>query len=383
MSVPKEIGHIVLNVTDVERSTRFYRDVVGFQVSRYRPDGSGAFLTCGVVHHNLALFKAPAGARPTEKGAIGLNHFAFKVESYRALQAAHSRLVEARAAIDHIVDHGMTRSVYFLDPDGIMMELFSDSYATEEEGLAYMKSTRGGAAPMDITAAEPPRAPSQAPSPPGPNASALAWRWCSCPWRIRFTSPRTSPRWTTSVRAGSSSAWGVARSPIRTTASIRPSPRAESASTNTWRLSSRRGPRSASPSRANTIGATTCGCGPSRYSGLTRRSASGSPRKSPSPSSDAWDFPSSSTPPGCSPSPSWRRISSSTVRPGTRRATPGLLRWGFGCRSTWPRRPNAPTRSPGRAPWPPCKASAIASRTAPRVWGPPATGALRPNTCET
>jgi catechol 2,3-dioxygenase len=158
MSAPKEIGHIVLNVTDVERSTRFYRDVVGFQVSRYRPDGTGAFLTCGVVHHNLALFKAPAGARPTEKGAIGLNHFAFKVESYRALQAAHNRLVEARATIDHIVDHGMTRSVYFLDPDGIMMELFSDTYATEEEGLAYMKSTRGGAVPMNITAAEPPRA---------------------------------------------------------------------------------------------------------------------------------------------------------------------------------------------------------------------------------
>ena len=86
MGVPKEIGHIVLNVTDVERSTRFYRDVVGFQVSRYRPDGTGAFLTCGVVHHNLALFKAPAGARPAEKGAVGLNHFAFKVESYQALQ---------------------------------------------------------------------------------------------------------------------------------------------------------------------------------------------------------------------------------------------------------------------------------------------------------
>src|SRR4029434_2612681 len=77
---------------------------------------------------------------------------------HRALEAASSRSVEARAAIDHIVDHGMTRSVYFLDPDGIMMELFSDTYATEEEGLAYMKSTRGGAAPMDITAAEPPRA---------------------------------------------------------------------------------------------------------------------------------------------------------------------------------------------------------------------------------
>ena len=52
----------------------------------------------------------------------------------------------------------MTRSVYFLDPDGIEMELFSDAYATEEERLVYMKATCGGAVPMDITAAEPPRA---------------------------------------------------------------------------------------------------------------------------------------------------------------------------------------------------------------------------------
>jgi len=74
MSTPKEIGHLVLNVTDVERSTKFYRDVVGFQVSRFRPDGTSAFLTCGIVHHNLALFKAPADARPAQKGAIGLNH---------------------------------------------------------------------------------------------------------------------------------------------------------------------------------------------------------------------------------------------------------------------------------------------------------------------
>jgi catechol 2,3-dioxygenase len=158
MSVPKEIGHIVLNVRDVERSTKFYRDVVGFQVSRFRPDGSGAFLTCGINHHNLALFKAPENAQPIQKGGIGLNHFAFKVVNYQGLQEAHKRLVEAGATIDHIVDHGMTRSVYFLDPDGIEMELFCDTYATEEEGLAYMKSTRGGADPMDITAPEPPKA---------------------------------------------------------------------------------------------------------------------------------------------------------------------------------------------------------------------------------
>ena len=63
----------------------------------------------------------------------------------------------ANATIDHIVDHGMTRSVYFLDPDGIEMELFCDTFATEEEGLAFMKATPGQATPMDITAPEPAR----------------------------------------------------------------------------------------------------------------------------------------------------------------------------------------------------------------------------------
>jgi catechol 2,3-dioxygenase len=157
MNAPKEIGHLVLNVSDVECSTKFYRDVVGFQVARYRPNGTGAFLTCGVVHHNLALFKAPEGAQPLQKGQIGLNHFAFKIANYSALQEAHSRLTAAGAVIDHIVDHGMTRSVYFLDPDGIMMELFCDTFDTEAEGLAFMQATPGQATPIDIHATEPPR----------------------------------------------------------------------------------------------------------------------------------------------------------------------------------------------------------------------------------
>ena len=142
MSIPRTIGHLVLNVADVERSTAFYRDIVGFELARMRPDRSGAFLTCGVVHHNLALFKAPPGARPAEKGQIGLNHFAFQVDDYKALQEAHRRLTEAGATIDHIVDHGMTRSVYFLDPDGLMMELYSNTFETEDEACAALPSRR-------------------------------------------------------------------------------------------------------------------------------------------------------------------------------------------------------------------------------------------------
>ncbi len=154
---PREIGHLVLNVSDVARSTAFYRDVVGFQVARYGPDGKRNFLTCGVMHHNLALFKAPKGAEPLPKKRIGLNHFAFKVESYAALQEAHQRLQAANAVIERVVDHGMTLSVYFQDLDGITMELFHDTFDHYSEGLAFMKATPGQAKPVDINAAAPTR----------------------------------------------------------------------------------------------------------------------------------------------------------------------------------------------------------------------------------
>ena len=156
MSVPREMGHVVLNVSDVEKSTRFYRDVVGFQVSRHRSDWTAAFLTCGVVHHNLALFKAPDGAEPYRQGQIGLRHFAFKVENYEALQQAHARLVAAGAVIDHITNHGTTRSVYFCDPDGMLMELYSDTFVNEADGLAFMRSVSARGTPLDINAPEPP-----------------------------------------------------------------------------------------------------------------------------------------------------------------------------------------------------------------------------------
>ena len=46
MAKPKRIGHLVLNVKDVDASTKFYTDVLGFEIALERP-GFGTFLTCG------------------------------------------------------------------------------------------------------------------------------------------------------------------------------------------------------------------------------------------------------------------------------------------------------------------------------------------------
>ena len=138
MFKPKRIGHLVLNVKDVQASTEFYTDVLGFEVAVQRPDGSATFLTCGEIHHDLALFKAPVGAAPVDVNNLGLNHFAVQVEDLEALKELYGNLKE-HGIEPSTVDHGMSGSLYINDPDGNGIEFYFDKFDSAEEGLAEIR----------------------------------------------------------------------------------------------------------------------------------------------------------------------------------------------------------------------------------------------------
>ena len=70
MAKPKRIGHLVINVKDQEASTRFYTEVLGFEVAVERP-GFGTFLTCGRIHHDLALFPGQGRRAGSGRGRAG------------------------------------------------------------------------------------------------------------------------------------------------------------------------------------------------------------------------------------------------------------------------------------------------------------------------
>ena len=139
MSKPKRVGHLVLNVRDVEASTRFYTEILGFEIAVERPNMT--FLTCGKIHHDLALFKASEDSPSVSEGQVGLNHFAVQIDDLDALKEAYQRLKENGVPVDNTIDHGMTQSVYFHDPDGIRIEFFCNSTSTAKEGLALMRSS--------------------------------------------------------------------------------------------------------------------------------------------------------------------------------------------------------------------------------------------------
>ena len=140
MARPKRIGHLVINAKDLDAATKFYTDVIGFEISLERP-GFGTFLTCGEMHHDLAIFQAPEGAAPTGDGDIGLNHMAIEVADFEELTDYYHKLQQYFETSDlRTVDHGMTKSIYIKDPEGNGIELYCNATATAEEGLALMRS---------------------------------------------------------------------------------------------------------------------------------------------------------------------------------------------------------------------------------------------------
>ena len=120
------IGHVHLRVSDLERSVRFYQELMGFDLM-VRFGEQAAFLSAGGYHHHLGLNTwESAGGRPPEPGTTGLYHFAINYPTRKDLAAALKRLLDGGWSIDGASDHGTHEAIYLHDPDYNGMELAWD-----------------------------------------------------------------------------------------------------------------------------------------------------------------------------------------------------------------------------------------------------------------
>jgi catechol-2,3-dioxygenase len=123
----KELGHVVLYVSDLARSREFYRDVLGFkEVGEL--EGSAVGFSSGRTHHELLLIEVGGQAAPLPAAPrLGMYHFGLKVgESDDELRGAVARLKEAGVPVLGASDHTVTHSLYIQDPDGNEIELYID-----------------------------------------------------------------------------------------------------------------------------------------------------------------------------------------------------------------------------------------------------------------
>ena len=125
------IGHVHLKVADLERSIRFYHELMGFDVTA-RYGTQAAFLSAGGYHHHLGLNTWESlNGQPPAPGTTGLYHFAILYPTRRDLASALKRLLDGGWSIDGASDHLTHEAIYLHDPDFNGIELAWDRPESE------------------------------------------------------------------------------------------------------------------------------------------------------------------------------------------------------------------------------------------------------------
>ena len=119
------LGHVVIYVRDQQRAEAFYHGLLGLPIAVRSPRAPVTFFTLG-NHHDFAVAAVGEDAQDPPAKSVGLFHVAFKIgDSVEELREAKVKLEDAglkTRAVDHIV----TQSLYFHDPDGNMIEFYVD-----------------------------------------------------------------------------------------------------------------------------------------------------------------------------------------------------------------------------------------------------------------
>jgi catechol 2,3-dioxygenase-like lactoylglutathione lyase family enzyme len=128
----RKLGHVAFNTTDVKRVVDFYCQVLGFRVSDWRTDVF-AFLRCGPDHHSVNFVLG-------EKTSV--HHVAFEVRDEAEISRSCDLLAKKDfrltwGPIRHIIGHSI--STYHKNPDGVVMELFTDLDTMLSEELGYFE----------------------------------------------------------------------------------------------------------------------------------------------------------------------------------------------------------------------------------------------------
>ena len=123
MVKPKQLGHLVLRVRDLEVSKTFYASILDLRVT-YEIPGKMVFMSAGESSHELALMEAGPNASGSDNSQLGLYHFAWEMNTLEDLKILNEELKDKEVQIVGVGDHGISIGVYFLDPDSNEIEAF-------------------------------------------------------------------------------------------------------------------------------------------------------------------------------------------------------------------------------------------------------------------
>jgi catechol 2,3-dioxygenase-like lactoylglutathione lyase family enzyme len=145
---PAKFAHFVLRTGQVDKMAEWYRTVLAARIV-FR-DERLCFLSYDDEHHRLALIQIP-GLQPRDPDGTGTDHVAYSYRDLGELLATYRRLKSAGITPHWPINHGVTTSMYYRDPDNNRVELQIDNFATEGECQAYFQSQAFKENPVGVT----------------------------------------------------------------------------------------------------------------------------------------------------------------------------------------------------------------------------------------
>jgi len=138
-----DVAHVMFNVTDLERSLKLYRDLLGFKVSG-EYEGAVIWLNMGqyreghnLAFHDIGLYQVPHAAPENARKVAGLNHAAFRLrtpedvdQAAKLLKANGVKILKGPLTHKEDGDHYL----YFEDPDGNVLELVASTLPNYPDG---------------------------------------------------------------------------------------------------------------------------------------------------------------------------------------------------------------------------------------------------------
>ena len=141
----QRVGHVVLKMRNLEDAKRFYNGVLGMKIADERKD-MGVFFRFDDYHHDIAVFKVDEDAAAPHRNQVGLAHVAMIADSFETVQSMYKKLKDNGVKGIRTADHGVTKSVYFKDPEGNELEIYCEVPETRwQEVDTIIKSE-----PLDI-----------------------------------------------------------------------------------------------------------------------------------------------------------------------------------------------------------------------------------------
>ena len=132
------VANVKLNVSSIERSLRFYRDILGFQLIGKTSDESAFLSAVGSNNKNYLLHLSKIDTTNIEveveplSQKAGLYHFAILLPSRRHLANIFKHLTGTNQLnFEGAADHGVSESLYLKDPDSNGVEIYRDRSSSE------------------------------------------------------------------------------------------------------------------------------------------------------------------------------------------------------------------------------------------------------------